>query len=71
LRRTYICAKHICGVKRAGVDGVEEAGVADLGGVLGEFDVGSGDDVTEGTVPERPSGPLGRSQVVVGDLLEL
>src|SRR2546428_6788799 len=53
-----------------GADGVKEAGVSDLGGVLREFDIDPGDDVTERPVLERPSGSLRRSQVVVSDLLE-
>lgn len=57
-------------VTSAGADGVEEACVADLGGVLREFDIDPCDNVTERTVQERPSCSLCRSQVVVGDLLK-
>ena len=51
-------------------DGVEEARVADLGGVLREFDIDPCDDVTERTVLEGPSRSLCRSQGVVGNLLQ-
>src|SRR2546426_7436513 len=51
-------------------DGVEEACVADLGGVLREFDIDPCDDITERTVPEGPSRPLRGLQVVVADLLK-
>lgn len=53
-----------------GTDGVEEACVADLGGILHELDVDPCDDVTERAVLEGPSCSLCRSQIVIGDLLE-
>src|ERR1044071_5866421 len=54
----------------AGADGVEEARVADLGGVLRELDVDPRDDVAERSVLERPLCSLRRLQLLVGDLLK-
>src|SRR5688500_11892742 len=61
------CADTWCGAKTiwpkatstsarlADTDGVEEARVADLGGVLRELDIDPCNDVTERTLLERPS----------------
>jgi len=54
----------------AGSDGVEEACVAELCGVLRELDIGPGDDIAERLVLEGPAGPLYRVHVAAGELLE-
>src|SRR6266480_1840142 len=46
---------------------VQEACVADLGGVLREFDIDPCDDISERPVPEGPSRPLRGLHVFVND----
>lgn len=43
---------------------IEEARVADLGGVLGQLDVDPGDHVAKRPVPERPACPPRRREIV-------
>src|SRR5688572_30487423 len=50
--------------------GMEEAGVADFGGVLGQLDVDPAGDVAKGPVLVRPARPFRRAQVVLCELAE-
>src|SRR6266851_810042 len=51
-------------------DSIEEARVADLGGVLRQLDVDPGDDVAERAILERPARALRRAQLGLAETLE-
>jgi len=49
---------------------MEKTRIADLSGVLGELDIGPGDDIAEGPLLKRPSGAPSQLQILLGQLLE-